>query len=63
MTLSSNSKYGGLHFSQKETSELGIEILHEGSLVTWKLKMTRSDGSNSQLDSETKAIEVEWIGS
>jgi hypothetical protein len=47
ITLSANTQYGGLHFGERDVSNLGI-LVPTGAPVTWQLEMTRSDGGNLQ---------------
>lgn len=61
MTLCRSNQYGGLHFQQKDTSVLGIEILPTGPPVQWQLKMTRPGGANLEEDPAKEVMEVEDI--
>lgn len=61
MTLTRANQYGGLHFQQKDTSALRIEVLSTGPPVKWQLKMTRPGGGNLQEDPVKKVPEVEDI--
>ena len=58
MTLEKVNQYGGLHFSQKNVSTEGIEIVPTKPTIKWQLKMTRPDGGNLQQDPLTEEMEV-----
>ncbi len=59
LTLAPLNQYGGMHFSQKDVSALGIEIVPTDPPVKWQLKMTRPGGGNLQEDPLKKVMEVE----
>jgi hypothetical protein len=42
------SKYGGLHFGEKDVSALGIKVVPTDPPVLWQLQMTRPGGGNLQ---------------
>jgi hypothetical protein len=48
MTLATVNQYGGLHFSQKNVADLGIEVVPTDPPVNWQLKMTNPDKENLQ---------------
>lgn len=57
MTLAKVSQYGGLHFSQKDVSDLDLQITPAGPSLNWALTMSRS-GGNLQPDPTTNEMEV-----
>jgi receptor-binding and translocation channel-forming TcA subunit of Tc toxin/ABC toxin-like protein/neuraminidase-like protein len=59
MTLAQVNQYGGLHFSQKDVSALGIEAAPADPPVKWLLNMTRPGGGNLEEDPVKKVMEVE----
>lgn len=59
MSLAPVNQYGGLHFSQKDVSALGVEVVPTDPAVKWQLKMTRPDGENLGEDPVKNAMEVE----
>lgn len=61
ITLARANQYGGLHFQQKDTSVLGIEVVPTDPPVKWQLKMTRPGGGNLQPDPVKKVSEVEDV--
>jgi hypothetical protein len=58
MLLNPANQYGGLHFSEKDVAELGIQLAPAGPPVTWKLTMTRPGGGNFEEDPVNKVMEV-----
>jgi hypothetical protein len=58
-TLARVNQYGGLHFSQKDVSTPGIEIVPTDAPLTWRAEMTRPGGGNLQADPVTGVMEVE----
>ena len=61
MTLTRVNQYGGLHFSEKKVTELGIEVVPTAAAVKWQLTMTRPGGGNLQEDPVKKVMEVEDV--
>ncbi len=62
LTLARVDAYGGLHFAQKDTGALSVEIAPDNAPpVTWKLKMTRPGGGNLMEDPVKKIMEVEDV--
>jgi hypothetical protein len=61
MTLARVNQYGGLHFSQKDVADVGIEVVPTAPPVKWQLKMTRPGGGNLQEDPVKKVMEVEDV--
>ena len=59
LKLARVDQFGGLHFSQKDISVSGIEIVPTDPPIKWQLKMTRPDGENLQEDMVKKIMEVE----
>jgi hypothetical protein len=49
MTLTPDNEYGGLHFSEKDVTALGIRIVPTDPPVTWRLKMTHPGGGNLEV--------------
>ncbi len=60
-TLARLDQYGSLHFSQKDVSTPGIEIIPTDPPLTWRAQMTRPGGGNLQEDPVTGVMEVEDI--
>ena len=59
VTLAKVNQYGGLHFSQRDVSALGIEVTPTGAPLQWSLRMSRPGGGNLQPDAVTNEMEVE----
>lgn len=61
MTLAPVNQYGDLHFSRKDVTAVGIEVVPTAPPVKWQLKMTRPGGGNLQEDPVKKVMEVEDV--
>jgi hypothetical protein len=59
MLLARVNQYGGLHFSQRDVSVLGIEVVPTDPPLQWVLRMERPGGGNLQIDGDTNQMEVE----
>jgi hypothetical protein len=59
MTLTPVNQFGGLHFSPKDVSGQGIQIVLTDPPAKWHLKMTRPGGGNVQEDPVKNIMEVE----
>ena len=62
-TLARVNQFGSLHFADKETSALGVEIDPSAPPVKWRLTMTRPGGGALEEDPTRKEIEVQdlWL--
>lgn len=63
MTLAPVNQYGGLHFSQKDATAVGIELVPTDPPVNWQLTMTHPGGGNLQEEEVEDVILVlgyEW---
>lgn len=58
MTLTPSNDFGGLHYSEKDVTGLGIEVVPTDPPTPWRLKMTRSDGGNLQAGEVEDALLV-----
>jgi hypothetical protein len=61
MTLTPVNQYGDLHFSQKDVTPLGIEVVPTDPPVKWQIEMTGPSGENLQEDPVKKTMEVEDV--
>jgi hypothetical protein len=59
-TLTPVNQYGGLYFSQKDTSALAVEVVPTDPPVTWQLIMTRSDSGNLDVEDVLLVLGYEW---
>jgi hypothetical protein len=50
MTLVRVNQYGGLHFRQKDTAALGIQLVPTDPPVKWQLRMTSLGGGDLQVE-------------
>ena len=62
MTLAPVNQYGGMHFSQKDVSAIGIQILPNTTPVKWQLKMSGPDGNlgENKLQDMFLLVGFEW---
>jgi hypothetical protein len=61
MLLTPANQYGGLHFSERDVAELGIQLVPTDPPDKWQLKMTRPGGGNLEEDPVKKVMEVEDV--
>jgi hypothetical protein len=63
LTLTPIDPYGGLHFSQMDTSALGIEVVSTDPPVKWQMKITPPHAGNLEKDEVEDVILIlgyEW---
>jgi hypothetical protein len=60
MTLAPVNQYGGLHFSQKDVTAVGIEIVPTAPPVKWQLRMLTPGSESLQVDDLLLALGYEW---
>lgn len=64
LILTPVTRYGGLHFGQKDVAELGVEVIPADPPVKWLLEMTNLSSGNTLRENEVKEIflvvEYKW---
>jgi hypothetical protein len=58
MALVWSKTYGGLHLGQRDVADATVEIPPTGAPATWRIRLTRPDGSNLTQDPVTGLPDV-----